>query len=49
MFIYLALLQGMKELSCQARVGTHVLPAVEAQNFNHWTTREVPELMFFQC
>ena len=49
MFIYSALLQGMKDLSCQARDGTHVPPAVEAQNSNHWTTREVPKLMFFKC
>ena len=47
MFIYSALPQGMKDLSCQARDGTHVPPAVEAQNFNHWTTREVPGNLYF--
>ena len=49
MFIYLCLfgLAAGHEGSCQARDGTHVPPAVEAQNFNHLDHQESPRTDVF--
>lgn len=49
MFIYLCLfgLAAGHEGSCQARDGTLVPPAVEAQNFNHLDHQESPRTDVF--
>ena len=45
-FYFLATLHGMWDLSTPM-MGRPAAPAVEAQNLNHWTTREVAVLYLF--
>ena len=46
-FIFWAMLQAMWDLRPPTRDRTHVPAAMEAQNLNHWTFREVPHHILF--
>ena len=48
LFIFLAVPCSMLDLSSPPTPGIEpVLPAVEMQNLNHWTSREVPGYLYF--